>query len=61
MKIRLTLFDYASKKGNGNQPQKYEFNGVWALEEMIKRLLIEYYSEIISVKVMDLLKDRKGN
>jgi hypothetical protein len=59
MKIRLSIFDYTSKKGKGREPQKYEYNGIWALEEMIKRLLTEYYSEIIAVKVIDLLKDRK--
>ena len=59
MKILLTIFDYASKKGRGYEPRKYEYNGIWALEEMIKRLLTEYYSEIIAVKVIDLLKDRK--
>lgn len=59
MQIKLNIFDYASKKGKGTEPRKYTFTGVWALEEMIRRLITEYYSDVIAAKVMDYLKDRR--
>lgn len=53
MRIDLAIFD------NKQEPVKMHFTGVWALEEMIKRLVSKYYSEVIASKIIDYLRDRR--
>lgn len=59
MKIQLTIFDYAYQKNTKPTGERLEFTGVWALENMIKKLITRYYSDITASKVMDLLRDRR--
>lgn len=59
MKIQLTVFDNGYKKNSKSLGERLEFTGVWALEDMIKKLITRYYSDIIASKVMDLLRDRR--
>jgi hypothetical protein len=58
MEIRLTIFEYASKKNKGNEPIKKEYKGAWALETMIADILLEYYGARVKDKVMDFLRER---
>lgn len=59
MDIKLILFDYADKQDRHIEPRKLSFKGIWALEEMIKTLISEYYSPHIADKVMSFLSERR--
>lgn len=58
MKIKIQIFEQDKKKGN-YEPEKYEFTGVWALEDMIRRLLEKYYGSLVSNKVLSYLRERR--
>jgi hypothetical protein len=59
MKIQVTIFS-PNKKGMRNEPEKFEYNGNYAIETMIIKTAEKYFGKKISDKIEYLLRTRIG-
>lgn len=57
MKIHLTIFT-PNKKQIGYSPEKFIYNGNYALETMIIKITEKYFGLTIARKIEDLLNNR---
>lgn len=58
MKLKLTIFSPHTKNGKLNEPEKFEFNGNYAIETLLIKISEKYFGIKVSRAIEDLLKSR---